>query len=81
MTQPQDAPTEIAIHAEGLKKTFRDPERGVVEAVKSIDMDCRRGEIFGLLGPNGAGKTTTLRMLSTILAPTAGTALGSTAST
>lgn len=74
MTHSQAAPTEIAIHAEGLKKTFRDPERGVVEAVKSIDMDCRRGEIFGLLGPNGAGKTTTLRMLSTILAPTAGTA-------
>lgn len=76
MTQPSASPaaTDVAIYAEGLKKTFRDPERGVVEAVKSIDMDCRPGEIFGLLGPNGAGKTTTLRMLSTILAPTAGTA-------
>lgn len=65
---------EIAIHAQGLRKTFRDPQRGVVEAVKGIDMDCRKGEIYGLLGPNGAGKTTTLRMLSTILAPTSGTA-------
>ncbi|MEM1448603.1 MAG: ATP-binding cassette domain-containing protein [Planctomycetota bacterium] len=64
----------IAILAEGLAKTFHDPQRGVVEAVKGVDLDCRRGEIYGLLGPNGAGKTTTLRMLSTILAPTAGRA-------
>lgn len=66
--------SDIAIHAEGLKKTFHDPQRGVVEAVKGVDLDCKPGEIYGLLGPNGAGKTTTLRMLSTILAPTAGMA-------
>ena len=71
MTHP-DATS--AILAEGLAKTFHDPQRGVVEAVRGVDLDCRPGEIFGLLGPNGAGKTTTLRMLSTILAPTAGRA-------
>jgi len=42
--------------------------------VDGIDFECRPGEIFGLLGANGAGKTTTLRMLSTILKPTAGSA-------
>jgi len=64
----------LAIEAVGLRKTFRDPERGAVEAVRGLDLDCRAGEIYGLLGPNGAGKTTTLRMLATILAPSAGTA-------
>ncbi len=58
----------------GLSKTFYDEARGAVEAVRAIDFECRAGEIFGLLGANGAGKTTTLRLLSTILAPTAGTA-------
>src|SRR5262249_28263321 len=43
-------------------------------AASDISFTCRAGEVFGLLGPNGAGKTTTLRMLSTVLAPTAGTA-------
>ena len=58
----------------GLTKSFRDESRGEVRAVDSIDFSCRVGEIFGLLGANGAGKTTTLRMLATILSPTAGTA-------
>jgi len=58
----------------GLTKTFYDESRGEVRAVQAIDFECRAGEIFGLLGANGAGKTTTLRMLSTILAPTAGSA-------
>jgi sodium transport system ATP-binding protein len=58
----------------GLTKTFIDEARGEIHAVRGISFDCRAGEIFGLLGANGAGKTTTLRMLSTILAPTAGSA-------
>lgn len=58
----------------GLTKTFYDEARGEVRAVQGIDFECRVGEIFGLLGANGAGKTTTLRMLSTILVPTSGTA-------
>jgi len=41
-------------------------------AVESVSFNVRRGELFGLLGPNGAGKTTTVKMLSTILLPTAG---------
>lgn len=57
-----------------LAKVFYDEGRGEVRAVDSISFECQSGEIFGLLGANGAGKTTTLRMLSTILKPTSGTA-------
>jgi ABC-2 type transport system ATP-binding protein len=57
----------------GLARTFR-TKRGPVQAVRGIDLTVREGEILGFLGPNGAGKTTTLRMLTTLLAPTGGTA-------
>jgi len=57
-----------------LKKVFYDEGRGEINAVDSISFDCREGEVFGLLGANGAGKTTTLRMLSTILTPSSGSA-------
>ena len=46
---------------------------GSVRAVDGVDLNVREGEIFGFLGPNGAGKTTVIRMLITLLAPTAGT--------
>ena len=61
------------IHARGLARTFR-TRRGVVVAVAGVDIDVAPGELVGFLGPNGAGKTTTLRMLTTLLTPTAGTA-------
>ncbi|HTW15303.1 MAG TPA: ATP-binding cassette domain-containing protein [Nocardioides sp.] len=56
------APTDLAVHATGLVKTF-DTHR----AVDGVDLDVRRGEVFGVLGPNGAGKTTLIRMLATLL--------------
>ncbi len=63
-----------AIRARGLEKTYVDPRRGRVEALRGLDLECSPGEIFGLLGQNGAGKTTALRILSTTLSPTAGSA-------
>ena len=59
-----------AIEAHDLRREFP----GGVVAVDGIDLEVRQGEIFGLLGPNGAGKTTTVRMLTTLLRPTAGQA-------
>jgi ABC-2 type transport system ATP-binding protein len=61
------------IEARGLARTFK-ARSAEVEAVRGIDLDVAEGEIVGFLGPNGAGKTTTLRMLTTLIAPTAGTA-------
>jgi ABC-2 type transport system ATP-binding protein len=61
------------IHARGLARTFR-KKKQEVHAVTGVDLDVEAGEIVGFLGPNGAGKTTTLRMLTTLLVPTAGTA-------
>ncbi|TDE25213.1 ATP-binding cassette domain-containing protein [Nonomuraea mesophila] len=57
------------IEAEGLRRTFGDHH-----AVDGLDLAVAPGEIFGLLGPNGAGKTTTIKMLSTLLPPSAGAA-------
>ncbi len=63
------------IEAKNLVKIFKDKKRGEIRAVDDVSFACEPGEIFGLLGPNGAGKTTTLRMLSTALIPTSGTAI------
>uniref|UniRef100_UPI003D8B3044 ATP-binding cassette domain-containing protein n=1 Tax=Gordonia sp. B7-2 TaxID=3420932 RepID=UPI003D8B3044 len=65
------------IHARGLVQTFstgRGKQKREVRAVDGVDLDIAEGEVVGFLGPNGAGKTTTLRMLTTLLRPTAGTA-------
>jgi len=64
----------VQVEAQGLSKNFFDQSRGEVKAVQEVNFECRGSEIFGLLGANGAGKTTTLRMISTVLQPTAGTA-------
>ncbi|MFD7847804.1 ATP-binding cassette domain-containing protein [Nocardia sp. NPDC059764] len=66
-------PADPVIRVRGLARTFA-TKTGDVQAVSGIDFDVRYGEIIGLLGPNGAGKTTTLRMISTLLAPSAGEA-------
>jgi len=60
---------KYAIETEGLTKRF-----GNFTAVDHIDLNVRKGEIYGFLGPNGAGKSTTIRMLCTLLTPTSGTA-------
>jgi ABC-2 type transport system ATP-binding protein len=65
------------IHARGLVQTFhtrQGKQKTEVRAVDGVDLDVAEGEVVGFLGPNGAGKTTTLRMLTTLLTPTAGTA-------
>jgi ABC-2 type transport system ATP-binding protein len=66
-------PAMAIIEAHGLARTFVSRRRNV-EAVRGVDLQVADGEIVGFLGPNGAGKTTTLRMLTTLLSPTAGTA-------
>jgi ABC-2 type transport system ATP-binding protein len=60
---------DAAIKTTRLTKTFKDNI-----AVNGIDLEVHRGELFGLVGPDGAGKTTTMRLLSAIMAPTAGDA-------
>jgi ABC-2 type transport system ATP-binding protein len=61
---------QAAVSVRGLSKTYDD-----LEAVRGVDFDVARGEIFGFLGPNGAGKTTTISMLCTLVKPTGGGAL------
>jgi ABC-2 type transport system ATP-binding protein len=63
------------IETSGLRRTFKGRGKAqTVQAVAGVDLQVADGEIFGFLGPNGAGKTTTLRILATLLSPTAGTA-------
>jgi len=59
--------TDSLLRVRGLRKSY-----GNLEAVRGIDFDVAPGEIFALIGPNGAGKTTTLRIVATILRPSAG---------
>lgn len=61
------------IHVRGLTKNYRDLAGDFI-ALNEISFDAMPGQVYGLLGPNGAGKTTALRILSTVLKPTAGTA-------
>ena len=63
------------IEVRDLTKSYADLRRGQFVALAGVSFTARPGEIYGLLGPNGAGKTTILRILSTVLRPTSGTAL------
>ena len=59
----------LAIETSGLAKSF-----GETKALDGVDLKIRRGSVYGLLGPNGAGKTTAIRILTTLIKPTSGTA-------
>ncbi len=66
---------EVVVEARNLSKTYRDFwGRSKKTALKPLDLEIRRGEIFGLLGPNGSGKTTTLKLLLGLIFPTSGEA-------
>jgi ABC-2 type transport system ATP-binding protein len=79
-----DATADVVIRTEGLVKDYATGSRwrggGHVRALDGLDLEIRRGEVFGFLGPNGAGKSTTIRVLLDQLRPTAGRAevLGTT---
>jgi len=67
---------EIVVQTRALTKVYRDFwGRQKVRALKALDLEVRRGEVFGLLGPNGSGKTTTLKLVLGLLFPTTGEAL------
>jgi ABC-2 type transport system ATP-binding protein len=74
---PAAAPAaDVVIETRSLSKTYRDFwGRQKVHALKALDLEVRRGEIFGLLGPNGSGKTTTIKLILGLLFPTSGQAL------
>src|SRR6478672_6755214 len=65
---------DLMIESTGLSKTFT-TKRRTVDAVTDLDLHVRTGELVAFLGPNGAGKSTSLRMLTTLLPPTSGTAI------
>jgi len=69
----ESLPGGAAVAVEGLRKTYGKGD-ALVEAVRGIDLRVGPGELFGFLGPNGAGKSTTIKILCTLLQPTAGTA-------
>lgn len=71
-----DYDENVVIEAQNLTKVYRDFwGRQKVRALKALDLEVRKGEIFGLLGPNGSGKSTTIKLLLGLLFPTSGRAL------
>ena len=65
---------ETVIELKGVEKTFRDFwMRPIAEAVRGLDLEVRRGDVFGLIGPNGSGKSTTIKMILGLIRPTKGT--------
>jgi len=68
--------SDVVVLTRNLSKVYRDFwGRQKVRALKALDLEIRRGEVFGLLGPNGSGKTTTIKLLLGLLFPTSGEAL------
>jgi len=68
--------SDVIIETRALSKVYRDFwGRQKVRALKALDLEVRRGEIFGLLGPNGSGKSTTIKLILGLLFPTGGQAL------
>jgi len=65
----RSVPLPVMLEADGLTRRF-----GQLVAVDALTLSVTAGEVFGLLGPNGAGKSTAIKMLTTLLPPTAGTA-------
>jgi len=70
MEAPGQSPNGVAIEVKGISKRF-----GALLAVDNVSFTVESGQIFGLLGPNGAGKSTLIRMLTTLVPPTSGTAV------
>jgi len=76
MSTSADQKGEVIVETRNLTKTYKDFwGRSKVHALKALDLNVRRGEIFGLLGPNGSGKSTTIKLLLGLLFPTSGEAL------
>jgi ABC-2 type transport system ATP-binding protein len=76
VTMANQGDSDIVVETRNLTKIYRDFwGRPKVHALKALDLEVRRGEIFGLLGPNGSGKSTTMKLLLGLLFPTSGRAL------
>lgn len=74
-TASASAARDAAVYTQGLTKIYRDFwGRPKVEALVDLDLEIRRGEVFGLLGPNGSGKSTTIKLLLGLIFPSKGTA-------
>jgi ABC-2 type transport system ATP-binding protein len=74
-TKSNATDSDVVIETRNLGKTYRDFwGRRKVQALKALDIEVKRGEIFGLLGPNGSGKSTTIKLIQGLLFPTSGRA-------